>query len=159
MIVFRRAYSCLLLMSVSAVVPCMWEANAVSRSIFEAASEAKFEIIAKKRSFTPAILALPLKKPVTLVIMNDDAELHAFVPLLLFEGSHVMVTGNSAPEFNESGFARVLIPPDGKAEIRFVPQRAGTFFYICDLPGHNMRGEIVVQDDAMSRRSPVDRPE
>jgi uncharacterized cupredoxin-like copper-binding protein len=158
MTALRCALCCLLLMMVSAVMPCMWKANA-TQFIFEAASDAKFEIIAKKRSFTPAILALPLKKPVTLVIMNDDAELHAFVPLLLFEGSNVMVTGNSAPEFNETGFARVLIPPDGKAEIRFVPQRAGTFFYICDLPGHNMRGEIVVQDNAMSRRNPVDRPE
>jgi uncharacterized cupredoxin-like copper-binding protein len=146
MIALHHVVRSFLLVAVSAGVAGQWEAGAA----FEAASGPRFEIIAKKRSFAPAILTLPLNKPATLVIMNEDAELHAFVPLLLFHGSHVMVTGNSAPEFNETGFARVLIPPDGKAEIRFVPKKAGTFFYICDLPGHNMRGEIVVQEDPIS---------
>ena len=141
MIALRFAFRCLLLMAILIGLPGQWALTATS---------GPFEIIAKERSFTPAVLTLPLKKPVTLVIMNEDADLHAFVPLLLFKGSHVMVTGNSAPEFNETGFARVLIPPDGKAEIRFVPQKAGTFFYICDLPGHNMRGEIVVREDPIS---------
>jgi hypothetical protein len=78
------------------------------------------------------------------VIRNEDEELHAFVPLLLLQGSHAQVTGNGAPEFNETGLARVLIPPHGRTDITFTPRTSGTFFYLCDLPGHNMRGEIIV---------------
>jgi hypothetical protein len=90
-----------------------------------------------------------MRRPVALVIENEDVELHAFVPLLLFQGINVQVTGNGAPEFNETGLARVLIPPKGHAEIRFIPPAAGHFFYICDLPGHQMRGEIIVTGDSL----------
>jgi uncharacterized cupredoxin-like copper-binding protein len=103
------------------------------------------EIVVNKRAFAPASVSLPVGKPVTLVIHNEDEVLHAFVPLLLFLRANVQIGGNSAPEFNETGFARALIPPHGKVELRFTPQALGTFSYICDLPGHIMRGEIVVQ--------------
>ena len=103
------------------------------------------EIIASKRTFAPETVTLRLGKPATLIIRNEDEDLHAFVPLLLFQRTNVQVRGNGAPEFNEAGFARVLIPPHGKAELRFIPKTSGTFSYICDLPGHNMRGEIIVQ--------------
>jgi uncharacterized cupredoxin-like copper-binding protein len=102
------------------------------------------EIIIRERSFNPSVLRLTLHEPVTLVIRNEDDDLHAFVPLLLFQGINVQVRGNGAPEFNETGFARVLIPSHGRAELSFRPREPGQFFYICDLPGHQMRGEIVV---------------
>jgi len=57
----------------------------------------------------------------------------------------VQVAGNGAPEFNEAGFVRVLIPPRGRAELRFTPKKTGTFPYICDLPGHDMRAAIIIQ--------------
>ena len=103
------------------------------------------EIIASKRTFAPETVTLRVGVPVTLIIRNEDEDLHAFVPLLLFQRTNVQVRGNGAPEFNEAGFARVLIPPHGKAELRFIPKTSGTFFYMCDLPGHNMRAEIVVE--------------
>ncbi len=103
------------------------------------------EIVASKRAFTPETTTLRLGKPATLIIRNEDEDLHAFVPLLLFQRTNVQVRGNGAPEFNETGFARVLIPPHGRAELRFTPKTSGTFSYICDLPGHNMRAEIIVQ--------------
>ncbi len=103
------------------------------------------EIIASKRTFTPEVVTLRLGQPATLIIRNEDEDLHAFVPLLLFQRTNVQVRGNGAPEFNEAGFARVLIPPHGRAELRFTPKTSGTFSYICDLPGHSMRAEIVVQ--------------
>jgi len=103
------------------------------------------EIIAHKRTFTPQTLTLKLGRPATLIVRNEDEDLHAFVPLLLFQRTNVQVRGNGAPEFNETGFARVLIPPHGKTELRFIPKTPGTFSYICDLPGHNMRAEIIVQ--------------
>ena len=103
------------------------------------------QIVASKRAFTPETVTLRVGVPATLIIRNEDEDLHAFVPLLLFQRTNVQVRGNGAPEFNETGFARVLIPPHGKAELRFIPKTSGTFFYICDLPGHNMRAEIVVK--------------
>jgi uncharacterized cupredoxin-like copper-binding protein len=107
------------------------------------------KISARERTFIPEVVFLKMGRPVALVIGNEDVELHAFVPLLLFQGINVQVTGNGAPEFNESGLARVLIPPKGHAQIRFTPPAAGRFFYICDLPGHQMRGEIIVTADAL----------
>lgn len=103
------------------------------------------EIIASKRTFTPETVTLRVGRPAALIIRNEDEDLHAFVPLLLFQRTNVQVSGNGAPEFNEAGFVRVLIPPRGKAELRFIPRTSGTFFYICDLPGHNMRAEIIVK--------------
>ena len=110
-----------------------------------APSPSSVEIVISKRTFSPAVTALRLGVPVTLVLRNEDDDLHAFVPLLLFQRANVQVTGNGAPEFNETGFVRVLIPSHGKAELRFTPKTDGRFFYICDLPGHQMRAEIVVQ--------------
>jgi uncharacterized cupredoxin-like copper-binding protein len=103
------------------------------------------EIVASKRTFAPEVVALRLGEPATLIIRNEDEDLHAFVPLLLFLHTNVQVAGNGAPEFNETGFVRVLVPPHGRAELRFIPKTAGTFFYFCDLPGHNMRAQIVVK--------------
>jgi uncharacterized cupredoxin-like copper-binding protein len=107
------------------------------------------KIAARQRTFIPQVVFLKMGHPVSLVIENEDAELHAFVPLLLFQGINIQVTGNGAPEFNETGLARVLIPPRGHAEIRFTPRAAGHFDYICDLPGHQMRGEIIVTADSL----------
>ena len=104
-----------------------------------------FEVVASKRAFTPETLTVQQGKPVTLVIRNDDEDLHAFVPLLLLQRTNVQVSGNGAPEFNEAGFVRVLIPPHGRVELRFTPKTTGTFHYICDLPGHSMRAQIVVK--------------
>jgi uncharacterized cupredoxin-like copper-binding protein len=110
----------------------------------QAAAARTFEIIINARTFSPPVLALPLNERITLIIKNEDGELHAFVPLLLLQETHVQVAGNAAPEFNETGLARVLIPPHGRAELTFRPKAAGAFFYICDLPGHQMRAEIII---------------
>ena len=115
-----------------------------AQSVAEPRTPHTFEITVNARTFNPPVLSLPLKEPVTLIIKNEDSELHAFVPLLFLQGANVQVTGNGAPEFNETGLARVLIPPHGRAELRFIPKLAGTFFYICDLPGHQMRAQIIV---------------
>jgi uncharacterized cupredoxin-like copper-binding protein len=110
-----------------------------------AAPSVSVEIVASKRAFTPETLTLPQGEPAMLVIRNDDEDLHAFVPLLLLQRTNVQVSGNGAPEFNDSGFVRVLIPPHGRVELRFTPKTVGTFHYICDLPGHSMRAQIVVK--------------
>jgi uncharacterized cupredoxin-like copper-binding protein len=80
-----------------------------------------------------------------LVLQNEDAELHAFVPGDLFSGVNMNVGGNGAPEFNERGFRKVIIPGQGAAELRFVLRQTGQYPYICDMPGHVMNGTIVVE--------------
>jgi uncharacterized cupredoxin-like copper-binding protein len=129
----RTALACALL--VGMLNPAADAADALPNTV---------EIIASKRTFAPEVVTLRVGRPATLIIRNEDEDLHAFVPLLLFQRTNVQVSGNGAPEFNEAGFVRVLIPPRGRAELRFIPRTSGTFFYICDLPGHNMRAEIIV---------------
>lgn len=116
-----------------------------SPSSAAAAPGAVVEIVASKRVFAPEVVTLRVGEPVTLIIRNEDEDLHAFVPLLLFQRTNVQVVGNGAPEFNETGFVRVLIPAHGRAELRFTPRTTGTFSYICDLPGHDMRAAIIVK--------------
>lgn len=131
----RAALACALL--VGLLNPAADAADALPNAV---------EIIASKRAFAPETVTLRVGRPATLIIRNEDEDLHAFVPLLLFQRTNVQVSGNGAPEFNEAGFARVLIPPRGRAELQFTPRTSGTFFYICDLPGHNMmRAEIIVE--------------
>lgn len=130
----RAALACALL--VGLLNPAADAADALPNTV---------EIIASKRTFTPETVTLRVGRPATLIVRNEDEELHAFVPLLLLQRTNVQVSGNGAPEFNETGFARILIPPRGRAELRFIPRTSGTFLYICDLPGHNMRAEIIVE--------------
>jgi plastocyanin len=85
-------------------------------------------------------------KPARLVFRNLDSELHAVVPKQFLSGVTVSVSGNGAPEFDEDGFKRVIIPSDGQVEIRFTPKRTGIYHYVCDMPGHEMRARIEVHE-------------
>ena len=98
------------------------------------------------RRFQPQKLTLHSGQKIRLVLRNLDAELHAFVPIGLFTGSNLNISGNGAPEFGPEGFRRVLLPSNGQTEILFIPQRPGSYPFICDLPGHIMNGTIVVDE-------------
>ncbi len=99
----------------------------------------------RARQFMPERLELKQGKKTHLIVHNHDTELHAFVPGDLLKGVNLNVGGNGAPEFSDEGLKRVIIPPDGQAEISFTPERTGEFFYICDMPGHVMKATIVVK--------------
>jgi uncharacterized cupredoxin-like copper-binding protein len=99
----------------------------------------------RARQFIPERLELEQGKKTQIIVHNHDTELHAFVPGDLLKGVNLNVGGNGAPEFSEEGLKRVIIPPDGQAEISFTPERTGEFFYICDMPGHVMKATIVVK--------------
>ena len=100
----------------------------------------------RHRAFQPSELIIPVGQKTRVVLKNLDTELHAFVPLGLLADSHVTVSGNGAPQFAKEGFVRVLLPTRGQTEIVFTPVRPGTYPYFCDLPGHVMRGTIVVRE-------------
>lgn len=101
------------------------------------------------REFDPPTVTLQSGRKTKLVLQNLDSELHAFVPMNLFSGVNLNVSGNGAPEFTDQGFKRVIIPPEGRAEIRFVPDRPGTYPYLCDMPGHEMKASIIVREQVV----------
>ncbi|HWI69283.1 MAG TPA: hypothetical protein VNS88_13050, partial [Nitrospiraceae bacterium] len=76
---------------------------------------------------------------------NHDTELHTVAAKEFFLGVDFDVGGNGAPEFGPDGLKRVIIPPEGLIEFRFTPARTGTFSYLCDMPGHDMKAVIVVE--------------
>lgn len=119
----------------------------VSEATFDAPA-IRVDIAIKARQFHPSPVSVPVGRPAMLVFHNQDVELHAFVPTRFLEGVPVHVEGNGAPQFREQGLERVLIPSGGTEEIRFLPTTAGEFEYRCDLPGHQMVGKIVVQEQA-----------
>ena len=98
----------------------------------------------KSREFSPNMISLTMGQKTRLVLKNLDTELHAFLPVGLLTNIHLTVSGNGAPEFGTDGLVRVLLPTKGQTEIVFIPSRPGTYPYFCDLPGHEMRGTIVV---------------
>lgn len=99
----------------------------------------------RDRKFMPSTVRVHAGRKTKLVFRNQDAELHVFVPGTLFNGISVSVGGNGAPEFGEQGFRKVIIPGDGMAELRFILEQPGRYPFICDMPGHEMRGTIVVE--------------
>ena len=101
----------------------------------------------RHRAFQPVELTIPVGQKTRLILKNLDTELHAFVPVGLLAESHVAVSGNGAPQFAKHGFVRVLLPTLGQTEIVFTPVRPGPYPYFCDLPGHIMRGTIVVREN------------
>lgn len=107
--------------------------------------EEQVVVTIKARAFEPDKVTLHVGHKTKLVFHNQDAELHAFVPVGLFMGLSVNVSGNGAPEFGPDGFKRVIIPSGGRAEFRFVPEQPGVHPFFCDMPGHEMRATIVVE--------------
>ena len=104
------------------------------------------QITIQSRQFTPPVIRLRAGQPVRLEFHNHDSELHAVVPQQWLDGVNVAISGNGAPEFGDTGLHRVIIPAGGHAELQFTLRRAGTYAYICDMPGHEMRGVVEVQE-------------
>jgi len=97
------------------------------------------------RKFIPSTVHVQAGKKTKLVLRNEDVELHAFVPGDLFNGISMNVGGNGAPMFGDLGLRKVIIPGEGVAELRFVLPQPGRYPYLCDMPGHEMGGTIVVE--------------
>ncbi|MDH4361004.1 MAG: cupredoxin domain-containing protein [Nitrospirota bacterium] len=120
--------------------------GATSASLPPATDVQETEVIIsiKSREFSPNMVSLTVGQKTRLVLKNLDTELHAFLPVALLTDIHLNLSGNGAPQFSKEGLVRVLLPTRGQTEIVFTPSRPGTFPYFCDLPGHVMRGTIVV---------------
>ncbi|HKO29984.1 MAG TPA: cupredoxin domain-containing protein [Nitrospiraceae bacterium] len=111
-------------------------------------AEIELELITvdiRGRMFIPNHVLLHHDRLTALRFRNHDTELHTVVAKELFFGLDLNVGGNGAPEFGPDGLRRVIIPPDGLIEIQFSPTRTGTFSYLCDMPGHDMKALILVE--------------
>ena len=108
-------------------------------------AESTRTVVIQGRQFQPDKTVLHQGQKTLLVFKNQDSELHTFAPSGLFAGESFNVGGNGAPEFGPEGFKRIILPADGMAEIRFTPSRSGAYRYVCDMPGHQMSGVIVVE--------------
>jgi plastocyanin len=99
----------------------------------------------RSRMFIPQHVHLHHDRNTALRFRNHDTELHSVAAKEFFFGVDFDVGGNGASEFGPDGLKRVIIPPEGLIEFRFKPARTGTFSYICDMPGHDMKAVIVVE--------------
>jgi plastocyanin len=111
----------------------------------EESDEATAHVVIRGRQFLPQRTVLHQGRKTRLVFQNQDSELHTFAPVKLFTRQSVTVAGNGAPEFGPDGLLRVIIPPDGRAEVSFTPANPGAYRYICDMPGHEMNAVIVIE--------------
>jgi plastocyanin len=138
----RRAMFCLL------VIPFGWTLASAAPSLAPSDPHQARDIVVniKTRQFEPDTLYLQSGEKIRLILRNQDVELHAFVPISLFQNATLHVSGNGAPEFGTQGLLRILLPSKGQTEILFVPERPGSYPFLCDLPGHVMRGTVVVQE-------------
>ena len=89
--------------------------------------ERTINVVCKKFSFTPDVLRLKLNEPVALVFTTED-----------------VFMGFNAPDLD----ARIDIVPGQVQTLRFTPQKAGEFLFICDVfcgDGHSsMTGKVIV---------------
>lgn len=143
---FVRIAGLLIALLLGASVLPLWGATSVSLESEPNLSAFEVTINIRSREFRPYSLTIPVGQKTRLVLKNLDTELHAFVPVGLLADSHLTVSGNGAPQFDKEGFVRVLLPTRGQTDLVFTPTRPGTFPYFCDLPGHVMRGIIVVHE-------------
>jgi len=104
-----------------------------------------FTVEIRSRVFIPQQIHLHHGHKTVLRFRNHDTELHTVVAKELFLSDDLNLGGNGAPEFGPEGLKKVIIPPEGLIEFQFIPARTGTFSYLCDMPGHDMLGVIVVE--------------
>ena len=122
-----------------------WASTALNEEEKTKNYEQRVTVHIENRRFMPQLIRLRVGQPTRLILLNDDAELHAFVPTDLLAQTNVQVGGNGAPQFDDHGFYRVLVPSSGQAELLFSPKHVGSYSFFCDLPGHVMNGIVVVE--------------
>jgi plastocyanin len=130
------------------VIPFGWNLATAAPSLAPSDSHQARDVVVniKTRQFQPDTLYFQSGEKIRLILRNQDVELHAFVPISLFQNATLQVSGNGAPQFGSQGLLRILLPSKGQTEILFVPQRPGSYPFLCDLPGHVMSGTVVVQE-------------
>jgi len=106
-----------------------------------AAETAKVEIVIRNYTFEFQGGALRPNEPGTIVLKNIDKVQHGFTSPLLAE-QDVWVDSASGTTYGK-GIRGVYINPGETLQIRFTPNRPGSFQFRCDLHP-NMKGELLL---------------
>ena len=114
-------------------------------ALADSSPEVKITIQIQNRKFKPDVLYVRIGQKTRLIFKNHDAELHAFVPSEMLIRGSFQISGTGFPEFTRNGLYRILIPPSGQTDILFVPGQLGIYRFFCNLPGHVMIGNVVVE--------------
>jgi cytochrome c oxidase subunit 2 len=100
---------------------------AAGAGVWAQGNERVIKVTARKFFFTPAEITLRKGEPVTLELATDD-----------------VFMGFNAPDFK----VRMDIVPGKAMKLRFTPDKAGTFPFLCDIfcgDGHEaMSGKLIV---------------
>ena len=99
----------------------------------------------RSRMFVPQRVHTHHDRKTVLRFRNHDTELHTVAAKEIFLIPDLNIGGNGAQEFGPEGLKRVIVPSEGMIEFQFTPTRTGTFSYLCDMPGHDMKGVVVVE--------------
>jgi uncharacterized cupredoxin-like copper-binding protein len=116
------------------------------------ASVQQVTLHAKEFSFTPNSVQLKLGQLVQLTIVNDGTVDHDIKSAIPISGLKYQSADNPADEQADNaaqGVFDVDYNQGHTAQITFVPTKAGTYQFYCDVPGHReagMTGTFVVQD-------------
>jgi plastocyanin len=89
--------------------------------------------------FEPVALTVPRGVAVTFVLVNRDPIGHEW--LIGDEEFHLRHRHGDEPQHGARA-TEVSIPPLGRAETTITFEEAGTFAYICHLPGHEAYGMV-----------------
>ena len=76
-------------------------------------------------------------------VSNGGKSFHAFAITDAAEGTGPAITGT------EIGTASSPLKPGTSGQVSFIPAKAGTYYYICAVPGHReqgMEGKIIVEE-------------
>src|SRR5262245_6305715 len=100
----------LALVALAVVAPIVCAVLAVR--VAAAPTETVIKVVAKRFDYTPGVLQLKRGVPVVIELTTQD-----------------VVMGFSAPDFG----VRADIVPEKVARVRIVPDKAGTFTFVCDI--------------------------
>ena len=87
--------------------------------------------------FTPGVLEVPVGRPVTFTLRNDDPIEHEWI--VGTSAIHDVHRVGTEP-FHDDLPTEVTVPPFSTVETTVTFAKAGTYAYICHLPGHEAYG-------------------
>ena len=123
-----------------------------AKPVIQAAAAQQVMLHGKEFSFSLNTVQLRVGQPVQLTLVNDgtvDHDIKSEIPI----GNLAYQTADNDPDEQAANAADGTFDVDYNqghtARITFVPTKAGTYQFFCDVPGHKeagMTGTFVVQD-------------
>ena len=91
-------------------------------------------------TFRPAVVRLPARRQVKLVLANQGQIAHQFETVYLYKTIAVVV--NTALRVEANGVEFVRLQPGATATLTFLPRVRGQFPFACTIEGHREAGMV-----------------